>query len=159
MTGRGFVSVLFEATANPSLATPFRSPYAQRTYVMISSSFMNLQSRSGFHFSTVEALVGERDAENYLSFSFKGGAADLERRRARVGLLADVLERHGFVVEVIGDAVTARVVGMNADATQSRLRVVGYLVMHTRQLDTVMADPVAVQRYRDKLLADILRVV
>ncbi len=158
MTGGGFASVLFEATANPALATPFRSPYAQRNYFMISSRFMNLQSRFGFHFSTVEALVGERDPENYLSFSFKGGAADLERRRARVDLLADVLEGQGFSVKVIEDAATARISAMSAEAMESRLRVVGYLVMHTRQLDMVMADPAAVRRYRDKLLADIHRV-
>ncbi len=35
------------------------------------------------------------------------------------------------------------------------LRVVGYLLMHTRQLDMIMNDPSAVEHYRTKMRADI----
>jgi pyruvate,water dikinase len=154
MTGRGMASVLFQATANPALSSPFRKPYAQRNYFMISRTFMNLQSRFGFHFSSVETLVSERDNENYISFSFKGGAADLERRIARVRMLADILEHHGFSVRLTEDNASARLGGLDADATAARLRIIGYLIMHTRQLDMIMADPAAVRRYRSKLERD-----
>ena len=159
MSGRGFASVLFEATANPALATPFRKPYAQRNYFMISRNFMNLQSRFGFHFAAVETLVSHRDLENYLSFSFKGGAADMTRRSARVRLLSEILTEHGFAVTITEDTATARLAGLPEAAMEERLRVVGYLLMHTRQLDMAMADPAAVRYYGDKIRRDLAALI
>jgi pyruvate,water dikinase len=158
MSGRGFASVLFEATANPALATPFRKPYAQQNYFMISSTFMNLQSRFGFHFAAVEAVAGERDHENYLGFSFKGGAADLERRAGRVAMICDILEERGFAVEAREDHATARLAGLPAAAMERQLELVGYLIMHTRQLDMIMNDPAVVAHYRAKIVADLARI-
>jgi pyruvate,water dikinase len=155
LSGAGMASVLFEATRNPALSTPFRKPYAQRNYFMVSRSFMNLQSRFGFHFSSVETLAGERDSENYLVFSLKGGAADLERRAARARLIADIVEARGFEVKVIEDTITARVSTVPQETVLQHIRTVGYLLMHTRQLDMVMGDPRSVERYRAKLTADI----
>jgi pyruvate,water dikinase len=155
VSGRGLISVLFEATANPALATPFRRPFANRNYFMISSSFMNLQSRFGFHLCQVEALVSERREENYVSFSFKGGAASLDRRMARVVFLGELLEEHGFQVSLNEDHAVARLSGLEAETMKRRLHLVGYLLMHTRQLDMIMGDPATVACYRDKLRADL----
>jgi pyruvate,water dikinase len=155
LSGRGFASVLFEATANPALATPFRKPYAQQNYFMISSSFMNLQSRFGFHFAAVESVVSKRAHENYLSFSFKGGAADLERKAARVALICNILEERGFAVEAREDHATARLAGLPATEMDQRLEIVGYLIMHTRQIDVIMGDRAAVARYAAKIRRDL----
>jgi pyruvate,water dikinase len=158
VSGAGFASVLFEATRNPALATPFRKPYAQRNYFMVSATFMNLQSRFGFHFSTVETIAGERDSENYLAFSLKGGAADLDRRAARAELVAELLGERGFAVKVIEDTLNARVTALPLAETLHRVKIVGYLLMHTRQLDMVMADRTAREHYRTKLESDIERL-
>jgi len=155
MSGRGLASVLFEATANPALSTPFRKPYGNRNYFMIARDFMNLQSRFGFHFTTVETLMGERTTENYLRFMFKGGAADLERRIARVRFIGELLGDHGFSVEIHEDTALARLTHLSAQAMAERVRVMGYLLMHTRQLDMIMADPAAVRRHRAKIDRDI----
>jgi pyruvate,water dikinase len=155
MSGSGLASVLFEATRNPALATPFRKPYAQRNYFMVSKNFMNLQSRFGFHFSTVEALASERDSENYLVFSLKGGAADMERRAARAQFVADLLAEKGFGLTVIEDTVTARASALSRQGVLDLVKVVGYLLMHTRQLDMVMGDQRSVDHYRAKLEDDI----
>jgi pyruvate,water dikinase len=155
MSGRGFASVLFEATANPALATPFKRPYANRNYFMISRSFMNLQSRFGFHLCQVEALVSERQEENYASFTFKGGAASTERRIARVVFLGELLEEHGFQVRLTEDTAAARLTGLREEGMKDRLRVIGHLLMHTRQLDVVMDDPSAVAHYRSKIREDL----
>jgi pyruvate,water dikinase len=158
MSGRGFASVLFEATANPALATPFRTPYAQQNYFMISKRFMNLQSRFGFHFAAVESVIGDRDHENYLSFSFKGGAADLARKAARVRLICELLDERGFTVEAREDHATARLAGLPAAAMERQLEVVGYLIMHTRQLDMIMGNPAAVAHYASKIRTDLERL-
>lgn len=158
MSGRGFASVLFEATANPALATPFRKPYAQQNYFMISKRFMNLQSRFGFHFAAVEAVIGDRDHENYLSFSLKGGAADLDRRSARVRFICEILADYGFSVAAREDHATARLAGLPGPAMEDKLEIVGYLIMHTRQLDMIMANPSAVAHYGTKIRADLDRL-
>jgi len=155
-TGRGFASILFEATANPALANPFKKPYADRNYFIISEHFLNLQSRFGFHFTNVEALAGPRPEENYLSFSFKGGAADLERKAARARFISDLLAELSFDTEVTEDVVTARRTSLDHLVVEQSLRVVGYLLMHTRQLDMVMGQPAAVEHYRTKMRTDIM---
>jgi pyruvate,water dikinase len=159
VSGSGFASVLFEATRNPALSTPFKKPYANRNYFMVSSNFMNLQSRFGFHFSTVETLAGERDDENYLIFSLKGGAADSSRREGRARFIAELLDEHGFHLTVIEDTVTARVSALPQDDVLDLIRIVGYLLMHTRQLDMVMGDRRSVEHYRSKLTNDIASLV
>ncbi len=155
MSGRGFASVLFEATRNPALSTPFHKPYAQQNYFMISKNFMNLQSRFGFHFAAVEAVIGDRNHENYLGFSFKGGAADLVRKSARVRFICEILGERGFAVAAREDHVTARLAGLPAAKMADKLEIVGYLIMHTRQLDMIMSDPTAVARYGEKIRADL----
>jgi pyruvate,water dikinase len=154
-SGRGLASILFEATANPALATPFRKPYADRNYFIISEHFINLQSRFGFHFTNVEALAGSRPQENYLSFSFKGGAADLERKAARARFISDLLADLGFDTNVTEDVVVARRTGLERAKIEQGLGIVGYLLMHTRQLDMVMNQPTAVEYYRTKMRTDI----
>jgi pyruvate,water dikinase len=155
VSGRGLASVLFQATANPALSSPFKKPYANRNYFIISKHFVNLQSRFGFHFTNVEALAGERPEENYLSFSFKGGAADHERKIGRARLIGNLLADLGFETNVTDDMVTARRTNLEQPAVVHGLRVVGYLLMHTRQLDMIMNQPAAVDHYRTKMKADI----
>jgi pyruvate,water dikinase len=118
-----------------------------------------LQSRFGFHFSTVETLVGERSQENYISFSFKGGAANFERRRTRAILVSEVLEEWDFRTELREDAVFARVEGYEQAFMEDRLKVLGYLAMHTRQIDMVMADPAQVAKYAEKIRKDIDKIL
>ncbi|MGQ9669759.1 MAG: PEP/pyruvate-binding domain-containing protein [Desulfosoma sp.] len=152
---KGFMSVLMEAASNPGLDPSVASPYAVRNYFMISRNFCSLQSRFGFHFSTLEALVDERTSQNYVSFQFKGGAADRGRRVLRARFVADLLEPFDFRCEVREDAAFARLEGRPVEVMVDRLRILGYLIMHTRQLDMVMHNAGSVHRYRAKMLQEI----
>ncbi len=149
--GRGFMAVMFQATQNRALLPTVRSSMANRNYFMISKHYCSLQSRLGFHFAITEALVGERTAENYIAFQFKGGAADFGRRLQRVMLVRELLDEQGFRTEVVQDALRARCEQHDAQTMRQKLKILGYLTIHTRQLDMIMANPGLVAHYRKQM--------
>ncbi len=158
MDGRGFMSVMVQATSNPDLSDSGPSIYANKNYFMISRYFCNLTSRMGFHFSTVETLVGDKAYENYARFSFKGGAADMRRRKMRTGFIAEILKNYDFQVESYDDSIFARIRGGSDEFMVHRLQILGYLTIHTRQLDMIMLSQEKVSYYYEKIIRDIERI-
>jgi pyruvate,water dikinase len=152
---RGFGSIVAHSMMNPQLDPAVRSPLATPNYFLVSRSFCNLSVRLGYHFALAEASFSDLLAESYVNFQFKGGAADERRRRRRVRLLAESLRDMDFRVETNGDALTARVERRPVPFLRERLVVLGYLLIHTRQIDMVMDEQAFVDRYRERIHADI----
>ncbi|WP_034622011.1 PEP/pyruvate-binding domain-containing protein [Desulfovermiculus halophilus] len=155
---RGFVSVLYQATINPELNETAATNFKVKNYFMISKEFCNLFSRFGFHFSSVEALVGTRIRENYIRFQFRGGAADYFRRVKRTQFVGALLENYGFHVRLREDALVARMDNYEADFLIQRLKIVGHLIIHTRQLDMIMDNDAIAEQYRERMQAELEEV-
>ncbi|MDW7772399.1 MAG: PEP/pyruvate-binding domain-containing protein [Desulfobulbaceae bacterium] len=152
---KGFGSIIFQSTMNPSLEPAVRSSMAGKNYFLIAKNYCNVSVRLGYHFALVESYVGGLLIENYISFQFKGGAADENRRLIRVDLLKGVLEQYGFRVVQKVDALTARIEKKSEAYLLDRLKVLGYLLIHTRQIDMVMGDDGMVDNYRRKILGEL----
>jgi pyruvate,water dikinase len=152
---RGFLSGVFEATRDPTILPSVRKRFADKNYIIISKNFCNLSSRLGFHFSTTETYVGDNPNENYISFIFKGGMAPVDRRVRRVRFIGKLLERFDFRIEIKDDSILARLEGHNQNFILDHLKVLGHIIIHTRQLDMAMFNEATVNWYYNDMLKGI----
>lgn len=137
MDWRGFTSILAESV--------FRDPQKEGemggpSYALISSKYLNLSSRLGYHFVTVDTYCGPTINDNYITFYFKGGAADIQRRSRRALLLASILKKLRFKVEHKGDMVKGELKKYDQDIIQDKLDMLGRLLGAIRLLDMVLSD-------------------
>lgn len=156
----GFLSILAESTMKPDLdVSRDGSTLEGQNYLVVTKDFFHLSTRLGFHYSTVEAFLGDRVAENYVWFNFKGGAADRQRKEQRSTLIRTILERFHFWVQSRGDMVSARIERQEKGYTMDRLKVLGYLILHTRQLDMVLSDAWTVRCYAEQMFKELSSMV
>jgi pyruvate,water dikinase len=154
-SARGMMNIFFEATMNPELAEGGAGGFNERNVFMISKRYACLNSRFGFHFTTIESMLTDADFDSYAGFKFSGGAADENRRVLRAELIGEILERFDFQTKLRGDNLFAKAESRRHGFILDRLRILGYLLVHTRQLDMAIADRGAADALRQKLLADI----
>ena len=152
---RGLGSILFQSTMQQGLEPAVASPMNAKNYFIISKNFCNLSVRLGYHFAMIEAYLSDLLTESYVTFTFKGGAADTSRRMGRITLLSEILSQFDFRLEQNGDSLTARVEKRPVEFLQQRLKILGYLSLHARQLDMVMNNQTSVSQYRKKFLTEI----
>jgi pyruvate, water dikinase len=131
----GFLSVMRQQMLSPNnLAERF----GDRSYALISDKYLNFSSRIGYHYSVLDTYAGETVNKNYITFSFKGGAADDVRRNRRARAIAAIFEALDFSVDVREDRVDARFYKYELPLIEDRLDMVGRLLQFTRQMDMLM---------------------
>jgi pyruvate,water dikinase len=139
---KGFLSVMSEQMlSSPSSAEKF----GDRSYAIISDKYLNFSSRVGYHYSIIDSYCGKNVNMNYITFSFKGGAADDVRRNRRARTIARILQSLDFSAEVTGDRVSAKYQKHEINLTEEKLDMIGRLLQFTRQMDMLMTSEASVE--------------
>jgi len=119
--------------------------FGDKSYAIISDKYVNFSSRVGYHYGVLDCYCGRTVSKNYVTFSFKGGAADDEKRARRARAIGLILEGNGFKVEVQGDRVVGRLQKHESDVVLEKLWIMGKLLQFTRQTDMLMVDEKSVR--------------
>ncbi len=116
------------------------------SYAMISSDYLNLSAKFGYHFATIDALCGEKNSQNYVSIQFAGGAGSYYGKTLRVAFLGNVLKELGFQVSLKGDLLEASLTGLDCPALGGVLDQLGRLLASSRLLDMALSNQDDVER-------------
>ncbi len=146
----GLLSVMMQQTLAPGHVG---ERFGDRSYAIIADKYLNFSSRVGYHYSVVDAYCGDTVNKNYISFTFKGGAADSVRKNRRVRAISLILEREGFKVRVKVDKVDARIQKYPKSYIEQKIDMIGRLLIFTRQLDMLMTSEQSVQWAAENFLA------
>jgi len=117
-----------------------------KSFAIVSDHYLNFNSRLGYHFGIVDAYISEERNDNYISFQFKGGAANIERRERRARLLKQILDDLGFKAQTKGDLVQGRLVKHSFLETEETMELAGLLMAFCRQLDLALASDAVMDR-------------
>jgi pyruvate,water dikinase len=123
------------------------------SYAILSADYLNLSIRFGYHFATVDALCGSDSEQNYLTFSFAGGAGAYHGRSLRIQFLANVLNHLGFEITIKGDLIEASLMRLDQSAMEEALDKLGRLLGTSRLLDMALKTSTQVVEFTESFLA------
>lgn len=152
---KGMFSIIMESTMNRDLEMSGPSCFQMKNFALLAANFCSMNCRFGYHYSVLQSLCKDDARENYIRFGFKGGAADMDRKRLRLKLIRTLLEQEGFLVKGNEDVLSASFEGAGRQETMKRLKTLGYIMVHTRQVDMVMKNQDQYAYYLQKMQQDI----
>jgi len=151
----GFFSVLSEQMlSNPYMMDRF----GDKSYAIISDKYLHFSSRVGYHFALLDSYCGQTVNKNYITFAFKGGAADDVRRNRRARAIARILKLLNFSVEVVADRVEGRLQKYEAPFIEITLDQIGRLLQFTRQMDMLMSSEAMIEVVAQAFMREIYDV-
>jgi pyruvate,water dikinase len=148
MSAKGFVSVLATSASGGNKS---RSSFSENSFALVSREYMNFSIRMGYHFSTIESLCSDVPEKNYIRMKFQSGGASIDRRKRRVKLIINILKSMGFENECKGDFLDARIAYDGRDDTLLKLRRLGALSIHTKQLDMALSSDEVAAWYQEEI--------
>lgn len=122
------------------------------SYAVISSNYLNLNMRFGYHFVILDSICQENAEDNYIMFRFSGGGTEFENRALRADFLTRVLERLGFDVDKKGDLVDGQISQEDEKIIREKLDIIGRLLGATRLMDMYLKDNTMVERFVDEFM-------
>ncbi|MCJ7539486.1 MAG: PEP-utilizing enzyme [Desulfobacterales bacterium] len=133
-------------TFSHSMANP---RYVGQNLAVMSKEYVNIHLRLGYHFTMIVAYISEDLNDNYAYFRFLGGVTDMAHRTRRAKLIADILGKNDFRIDVRGDLVIARKKKLDLKMMEEKMQVLGLLVAFTRQLDVKMNSDQDITRLKE----------
>lgn len=146
---KGFAAILSESMLRDTMTD---DRMGGPNYVLLSEEYLNFNSRLGYHFAVVDAFSSDRVNDNYIIFSFKGGAADIGRRSRRAILISKILKRLGLKTLTKGDMVRGEMRKYDRAVIEEKLDIIGRLLGSMRLLDMVLSDEGRVDWYVEEFL-------
>ena len=140
ISARNFMA-LMAGSIGPENATP---PEVD-SYALISGDYLNLSVKFGYHYSNLDALCSDEPSANSITLQFSGGAGTGMGKALRIELLARVLGRLGYDVEVRGDLLQAALKGLDCAAMEEILDQTGRLLGCSRLLDLAIPSQAEVE--------------
>ena len=145
----GFVSALVNYGFDQD--QPVR-PLGEPSYVFVTHDYCNLNSRVGYHFSTIDARIGDLIESNYASLRFVGGSTGIDQRSRRATLIQRVLQATGFETDCRADLVNARVRHRSAAEMEDAVFLLGLLLGYVNHLDMVLTSDAVSEDYAQAFL-------
>lgn len=108
------------------------------SFALISSHYLNVNIRFGYHFTLLDCFCSDTAEENYILLRFAGGGGSEHGKDLRLVLLVTILTRLNFICENTGELLDARLMKYGKLDTLERLELVGRLLGAARQLDMVI---------------------
>lgn len=123
------------------------------SYAFITADYLSLNSRVGYHFSTVDARISDEVESSYASFRFVGGSTGVDQRSRRAILIMRLLAAHGFETDVKADLVNARLRHRPRAEMERALALMGLVTGFVNHLDMALTSDAAVKVYEDAFMA------
>jgi pyruvate,water dikinase len=121
-------------------------PANSNSYAVVGPEYLNLSLSMGYHYIVLDCYLSDDAYNNYISLSFKGGAAEARKRSLRVAFVAQVLQHMDFTVMSTGDFLKARLKAESAQELGHKLVTIGHIFGVTRLLDLAMEDESMVEK-------------
>ncbi len=147
---RGFMSALVDYNFDQDLAL---RAMGEPSYAFITDEYLDLNSRIGYHFSTVDARICRNVESNYASFRFVGGATGIEQRSRRAMLIKHILDALEFETDCHADLVNARIRHRSQELMDTAVFQVGLLMGFVNHLDMALVSDAVMMSYEKAFLA------
>jgi len=118
----------------------FKNKTESASYAVCGQDYLNLNIRFGYHFTVVDTLCAENNAQNYCSIRFAGGGGTTEGRYLRLKFLEAILCRIGFQVTSKTDLLDGRLEALAADEMTQCLFTLGRMLGTSKLMDMILKD-------------------
>ena len=126
--------------------------FSENSYAFLSSEYMLLNLRMGYHFATIEAFVTSEPSKNYIRMQYKEGGAPIDRRVRRIRLIIELLSLMGFESTSRGDFLDAAIQYQDETSMARMLNLIGRINIITKQLDMALSNDAVARWYTDDFI-------